>query len=76
MAGTPTAASAMGKPSSEMSANAASQAKRVDVKVPKGGEMHIRHLDNGVMVSSRDANYNRVQEVFAETPEQLNITAD
>lgn len=62
---------AKGTPSPQHSA--APMPARVVVKIPKGGELHVKHVDNGVIASVRDKNWNTTQEVFADCPESLSI---
>lgn len=38
---------------------------RVAVRIPPGGEARVRHIDNGVVVTTHDANYNQTGEVHA-----------
>lgn len=54
-------------------ANAASAAGKVAVKVPTGGRVNIRRIDNGVVAEVTDSKWNRVTEVFASDAGSLNL---
>lgn len=70
-------ASAMATPRSKGAVSpqhsAAPMPAKVVVSIPKGGELHVKHVDNGVIASVRDKNWNTTQEVFASCPEDLSI---
>lgn len=51
----------------------ATASPKVTVRVPPGGEASMRRINNGVVVTTRDANWNRGEEVFVSDPSQLNI---
>jgi len=46
---------------------------RVAVRVPPGGEARVRHIDNGVVVTTHDANYNQVGEVHAPSADCVDM---
>ena len=46
---------------------------KVTVRVPPGGEASMRRINNGMVVTTRDANWNRGDEVFVADPSQLNL---
>ena len=52
---------------------AAAQTGKVAVKVPAGGRVNIRRIDNGVVAEVTDSNWNRVTEVFASDAGSLNL---
>ena len=43
------------------------------VRVPKGGEVHVRKIDNGHIAVVRDSSYNTVSETFMNDPGQLRL---
>lgn len=61
----PTTAAAAAKPK---------VAAPVRMAVPKDGEVTIRRVDNGYMVSGRDKNYNRTGEAFAADLSDVQLT--
>lgn len=52
---------------------AAAPTGKVAVKVPAGGRVNIRRIDNGVVAEVTDSNWNRVTEVFASDAGSLNL---
>lgn len=55
-------------------ANAApATGKVVVVKVPAGGRVNIRHIDNGVVAEVTDSKWNRVGEHFAADASSINL---
>lgn len=55
----------------------AADGARVPIKIPAGGEAHLRSLKGGgVLVSTRDANYNTVAETYAEDPAAIDVSSD
>ena len=65
-AGAPQYGDAMQRP-----ANPAAGAP-VDVKIPDGGSVHVRKIDNGVVATIHDRNYNS-REVHAPSAGHLRI---
>lgn len=47
--------------------------KKTVVKVPAGGEASVRKIDNGLVVTTGDANWNRHGEVFVPEGSQLDL---
>ena len=43
------------------------------LKVPQGGEVTVRPIDNGFIASSRDKNWNKGSEVFVSDISQLKL---
>ncbi|WGH15547.1 virion structural protein [Pseudomonas phage PA_LZ03] len=54
-------------------ANAAPATGKVAVKVPAGGRVHIRRIDNGVVAEVTDSKWNRVGEHFAADASSINL---
>jgi len=54
-------------------ANAAPAAGKVAVKVPAGGRVNIRRIDNGVVAEVTDSKWNRVGEHFAADASSINL---
>ncbi|USN14403.1 hypothetical protein DONNERLITTCHEN_00020 [Janthinobacterium phage vB_JliS-Donnerlittchen] len=61
-AGQPAPAKADGKPAQQ------------SLRVPQGGQVTIRRVDNGLIASSVDANYRAQGEVFVKDASDLKIT--
>ncbi|YP_009966493.1 virion structural protein [Pseudomonas phage vB_PaeS_PAO1_Ab19] len=54
-------------------ANAAPATGKVAVKVPAGGRVNIRRIDNGVVAEVTDSKWNRVGEHFAADASSINL---
>lgn len=54
-------------------ANAAPVTGKVAVKVPAGGRVNIRRIDNGVVAEVTDSKWNRVGEHFAADASSINL---
>ena len=46
---------------------------KVGVRVPVGGRVNIRHIDNGVVAEVTDSKWNRVGEHFAADASSINL---
>lgn len=47
--------------------------KKSTIAVPKGGEVHVRKIDNGHIAVVRDSNYNTVSETYVADTGQLRL---
>lgn len=52
---------------------AAAPTGKVAVKVPVGGRVNIRRIDNGVVAEVTDSKWNRVGEHFAADASSINL---
>lgn len=52
---------------------AAASTGKVAVKVPAGGRVSIRRIDNGVVAEVTDSKWNRVGEHFAADASSINL---
>lgn len=61
------------KKGSKPAAAAAAPTGKVAVKVPVGGRVNIRRIDNGVVAEVTDSKWNRVGEHFAADASSINL---
>lgn len=47
--------------------------KKLAVKVPPGGEASVRRIDNGLVVTTRDSNWNNRTETFVPDGASLDL---